>query len=161
MYLKKWAGFILVAVLLTGCTAEETLETVSDEWVVPVMAQPREISVRLPEDTVTPVLEQDGRRLYMGQDYEIMLETLSSGDLSATVRSLCGYERDQLTVLETRQGDCDRYDFVWTMAGETGDRLGRAVILDDGDYHYCMYAIRDQGDTNVVWRDIFGSFSLI
>ena len=159
--MKKWAGFILVAVLLTGCTAEETLETVSDEWVVPVMAQPREISVRLPEDTVTPVLEQDGRRLYMGQDYEIMLETLSSGDLSATVRSLCGYERDQLTVLETRQGDCDRYDFVWTMAGETGDRLGRAVILDDGDYHYCMYAIRDQGDTNVVWRDIFGSFSLI
>lgn len=160
MYLKKFIWMVLLAALLTGCTAEETLETVSDEWVVPVMAQPREMSVRLPEDTVAPVLEQDGRRLYMGRDYEIMLETLSSGDLSATIRSLCGYEQDQLTVLETRQGDYSRYDFVWTMAGETGDRLGRAVILDDGEYHYCMSAIRDQGDTQIPWRDVFGSFSL-
>ena len=47
------------------------------------------------------------------------------------------------------------------MAGETGDRLGRAAILDDGNYHYCMYAIRDQGDTDIVWRDVFSSFSLI
>ena len=160
MYLKKFIWMVLLTALLTGCTAEETLETVSDEWVVPVMAQPREMSVRLPEDTVAPVLEQDGRRLYMGRDYEIMLETLSSGDLSATIRSLCGYEQDQLTVLETRQGDYSRYDFVWTMAGETGDRLGRAVILDDGEYHYCMSAIRDQGDTQIPWRDVFGSFSL-
>ena len=158
--MKKLVGFILLAALLTGCTAEETLETVNDEWVVPVMAQPREILVRLPEDTLAPVLEQEGRQLYMGQDYEIMLETLSSGDLSATIRSLCGYEKDQLTVLETRQGDLDRYDFVWTMAGENGDRLGRAVILDDGTYHYCMSALRDAGNTQIVWRDVFGSFSL-
>ena len=159
--MKHLIWMVLLAILLTGCTAEETLETVSDEWVMPVMAQPREISVRLPEDTVTPVLEQDDRRLYMGQNYEIMVETLSSGDLSATIRSLCGYEKDQLTVLETRQEDADRYDFVWTTAGERGDRLGRAAILDDGNYHYCMYAIRDQGDTNIVWRDVFSSFSLI
>ena len=90
-----------------------------------------------------------------------MLETCDSGDLSATIRALSGYEKGQLTILETRQGDCDRYDFVWTMAGETGDRLGRAAILDDGNYHYCMYAIRDQGNTNIVWRDVFSSFSLI
>lgn len=159
--MKKLVWMVLLSVLLAGCRAEETLETVNDEWVVPVMAQPREISVRLPEGVLAPVLEQDGRQLYMGQDYEIMLETLSSGDLSATIRSLCGYEKDQLTILETRQGDADRYDFVWTMAGEKGDRLGRAVILDDGDYHYCMSAIRDPGDTNILWRDVFGSFSLI
>ncbi len=158
--MKKFIWMVLLAALLTGCTAEETLETVSDEWVVPVMAQPREVSVRLPEEIVTPVLEQEGRQLYMGPNYEIMLETLSSGDLAATIRALCGYEKDQLTVLETRQGDCDRYDFVWTMAGETGDRLGRAAILDDGDYHYCMTAIRDKGDTQILWRDVFGSFSL-
>ena len=65
--MKKLVGFILLAALLTGCTAEETLETVNDEWLVPAMAQPREISVRLPEDTVTPVLEQENRQLYMGQ----------------------------------------------------------------------------------------------
>lgn len=161
MHLKKLAWFILLAALLCGCTAEETLETVNDEWVAPVMARPREISVRLPENAVTPVLEQDGRQLYMGQDYEIMLETLSSGDVNATIRTLCGYEKQQLTVLETRQDDVDRYDFVWTAAGEQGDRLGRAVILDDGNYHYCMSVLRDPGETLIVWRDVFASFALV
>ena len=159
--MKKWIWICLLPVFLTGCRAEETLETVSDEWVVPVMAQPREISVRLPEDTVLPVLEQEGRRLYMAQGYEIILETLASGDVDATVRTLCGYGKDQLTVLETRQEDADRYEFVWTTAGEQGDRLGRAVILDDGNYHYCLSVLRDAGDTLVVWRDVFGSFALI
>lgn len=159
--MKRWVWILLMAGLLCGCQAEETLETINDEWVIPVMAQPREISVRLPDNAIAPVLEQDNRRLYMGQDYEIMLETLASGDLNASIRALSGYEKDQLTVLETRQGDADRYDFVWTTAGEKGDRLGRAVILDDGDYHYCMSVLRDAGDTQIVWRDVFGSFSLI
>ena len=159
--MKRWMEICLLAFLLCGCRAEETLETVSDEWMIPAMAQPREISVRLPEDTVAPVLEQEDRRLYMGLDYEIMVETLAAGDLNATVRTLSGYEKEQLTVLETRQGDLDRYDFVWTTAGEKGERLGRGVILDDGDYHYCMSALREPGNTVVVWRDVFGSFSLI
>lgn len=161
MNVKRLVWMVLLAMMLGGCGAEETLETVNDEWIVPAMAQPREISVRLPENAVTPVLEQDNCQLYMGQDYEIMLETFASGDLNATVRSLTGYESSQLTVLETRQGDVDRYDFVWTTVGEQGERLGRAVILDDGDYHYCMSALRDTGDTQILWRDVFGSFSLI
>ena len=161
MNVKRLVWMALLAALLTGCTAEETLETVSDEILVPVMAQPREISVRLPEGALAPVLEQEGRHLYMGKDYEIMLETMASGDLRATIRALSGYDREQLTVVETRQGDTERYDFVWTTAGERGDRLGRAVILDDGNYHYCMSALREPGDTLIVWRDVFGSFSLI
>ena len=159
--MKKLVWMVLMVCLLTGCAAEQTMETVNDEILVPVMAQPREISVRLPEGALAPVLEQDGRQLYMGKDYEIMLETMASGDLSATIRALSGYDRAQLTVVETRQGDTDRYDFVWTTAGERGDRLGRAVILDDGNYHYCMSALREPGDTLIVWRDVFGSFSLI
>ena len=159
--MKRYLCALLCVLLLCGCKAEETLETVNDEWIVPAMAQPREISVRLPEDLVVPVLEQDGRRLYMGQNYEIMLETYASGDIGDTVRALSGYEKDQLTLLKTGQNDLDRYEFVWTAAGEKGDRLGRAVILDDGAYHYCMSVLRDAGDTLVVWRDVFGSFSLV
>jgi len=159
--MKRWIWMLLLPGLLCGCGGEETLETVNDEWIVPVMAQPREISVRLPEDAVAPVLEQEDRQLYMAQGYEIMLETLAAGDLNATVRAVSGYEKDQLTLLETRQGDVNRYDFVWTTAGEQGDRLGRAVVLDDGNYHYCMSVLRDAGDTLIVWRDVFQSFSLI
>ena len=158
--MKYWIGICLIAVLLGGCRAEETLETVNDEWLLPAMAQPQEISVRLPENAVLPVLEQDDRRLYMDQGYEIMLETLSSGDLDATIRTLSGYGKEQLTVLQTSQGDAKRYEFVWSAAGENGERLGRAVILDDGNYHYCMSVLRDAGDTQIVWRDLFSSFSL-
>ena len=159
--MKRFLWIAFFALTLCGCRAEETLETVSDEWIVPAMAQPREISVRLPEGALAPVLEQDSRQLYMAQGYEILLETLASGDVDATIRDVSGYGKDQLTVLETRQGDTDRYDFVWTMAGEKGDRLGRAVILDDGNYHYCMSVLRDPGETLIVWRDVFGSFSLL
>ena len=152
---------MVLAVLLCGCKAEETLETVSDEWIVPVMAQPREISVRLPENTVLPVMEQDGSKLYMGQDYEIMVETLASGDLNDTIRTISGFEKEQLTILETNQADADRYDFVWTTSGERGERLDRAVILDDGNYHYCMTVLRDTEESIVVWQNVFASFALL
>jgi hypothetical protein len=159
--MKRWLCCLLPVFLLCGCGAEETLEMVADEWMVPAMAQPREISLRLPENLVMPVLEQEGRKLYLGEDYEIAVETLMSGDLNATVQTLSGYEKDQLTVLETQQGDADRYDFVWTAAGEQGERLGRGTILDDGDYHYCLSVLRDADEKIVVWQDVFASFSLV
>ena len=152
---------MVLAVLLCGCKAEETLETVSDEWIVPVMAQPKGISVRLPENTVLPVMEQDGRKLYMGQNYEILLETLAAGDLNDTIRTISGFEKEQLTVLQTGQGELDRYEFVWTATGERGELLGRAVILDDGNYHYCMTVLRDAEESIVVWQDVFSSFALL
>lgn len=159
--MKRWVVILLSALLLCGCQREETMETVADEWLVPVMAQPREISLRLPEDLAVPVLEQDSRQLYMGNGYELMLDVLDAGDLANTVRSMCGYEKENLTMLQTRQEGMERYDFVWTAAGETGERLGRGVILDDGNYHYCLSALRDQGDTPIVWQDVFSSFGLI
>ena len=161
MFVKRWLWMIVLAVLLCGCGAEETLETVSDEWIVPVMAQPREISVRLPDNVVVPVMEQDGRKLYMGQNYEILLETLAAGDLNDTIRTISGFEKEQLTVLQTRQEELDRYEFVWTATGERGELLGRAVILDDGNYHYCMTVLRDVEESIVVWQDVFSSFALL
>ena len=158
--MKRWVWILLSALVLCGCQGEETLETVADEWLVPAMAQPQEVQLRLPDDIAAPVLEQEGRRLYMAEGYELMLDTMDAGDLSATIRAVSGYEKDNLTVIETRQDGVDRYDFVWTTAGETGDRLGRGVILDDGNYHYCMSVLRDQGDFPVVWRDVFSSFSI-
>ena len=59
--------------------------------------------------------------------------------------------------------DADRYEFVWVSAGEKGDRLGRGVVLDDGSYHYCMSVLRDADNpkkSQVVWSDVFSSFSL-
>ena len=159
--MKRCVIFCLAAVLLTGCRSEQTLETVADEWVAPVMASPRSVWAELPDDALAPVLEGDGQQVYFSEDYEIYLENRSSGDLEQTIRYLSGFDRDSLTVMKTRQGICDRYEFVWTCAGEEGQRLGRAVILDDGNYHYCMSALWDAGaDSNVSWEQVFGSFAL-
>lgn len=153
---------MLMTVLLCGCSVQETFETISDEPVQVVMAQPREISVRLPDNAVAPVLESEAEQVYMSEDYEIVIQTLDSGDLDATVRSICGYSRDRLTVMETQWDDVTRYEFVWASAGEKGDRLGQAVILDDGHHHYCMSVLRDARTVSqVVWRDVFGSFCLV
>lgn len=157
---KRWLCILLPVLLLCGCRAEETLETVSDEWLVPAMAQPREVALRLPENMAMPVLEQEGRKLYLGENYEIMLETMASGDLESSIRSLTGYDSSRLTVIRTQQGEDDRYDFVWTTAGEQGERLGRGAILDDGDYHYCLSVLRSPEEALVVWQDVFQSFSL-
>ena len=162
---KGWILAVLAAgLMLWGCQAEPTLETIADEWAQSVMAQPRQISVNLPDGALAPVLESDSEQVYLSDDYEIIIETLSAGDLNATVEHLSGYSRDNVTLVRTQQGDADRYEFVWASAGENGDRLGRAVILDDGDFHYCMSVLRDADTTKtsqIVWSDVFDSFSLI
>ena len=161
---RGWILVVLMA-LLAGCAQQqEVFETVADDLETPVMAAPRQISVRLPEDTVVPVLENDQEQVYLCDDYELILQTVSSGDLDATVQMLTGCARDRLTLVKTCQNDLDRYDFVWTCAGEKGDMLGRGVILDDGSYHYCMSVLRSADGTKksrIVWSDVFGSFNLL
>ncbi len=155
---------VLSALLLCGCAQEEVFETVADEWAAPVMAQPREVSIRLPDDAAAPVLESGTEQVYLSQHYEIIMEQLPAGDVSATIQAMSGYERENLTVMTTNQEDVTRYEFVWASAGEQGDRLGRGVILDDGSYHYCLSVLRDadmEETSQIVWSDVFGSFTLI
>lgn len=159
---KLWIlGMLCLA--LTGCGAAETLETISDDILVPAMAQPRQIQLDLPDNAVAPVLESDSEQVYFSEEYQILVETLSSGDLDATVRTLSGCDREKLTVVQTQQDGVSRYDFVWAAAGEEGDLLGRAAILDDGSYHYCLSVLRPADTTEssqVIWRNVFDSFAL-
>ena len=161
---KLFLTAVLGATLLWGCANQETLETVADVWDVPAMAAPRQISVELPEGAGAETLESDTGRLYVTDDYEIALETLDRGDLNGTLQALSGRTAEELTVLETRTEDgMKRYEFVWACAGEEGDRLGRAVILDDGNYHYCLSVLRPadpERTSQVVWSQVFQSFSL-
>ena len=162
--MKKCWILAALCLMLSGCGAEETMETVADDIVQPVMAQPREIAVSLPDNAVAPVLESDSEQVYLCEDYQIVIETVSSGDISATVQNISGYTRDNLTIMETEQDGVKRYDFVWASAGEDGDMLGRAVILDDGSYHYCMSLLRPAETTEtsqITWSNVFNSFTLI
>lgn len=161
--MKKWGIWFLLPLLLCGCGQEETFETIADEQVLSVMATPGQIQVDLPEDAVAPVLESEGEQIYLCDGYDILIEVKPAGDLTGTIRELSGREKEKLTVMETQWQNVTRYEFVWAAAGENGDRLGRAVVLDDGDYHYCMSVLRDaEGkDSQIVWDQVFSSFSLI
>ncbi len=162
--MKKCFGIVLlISLLLTGCAAEPTVETIADGLAAPVMASPREISVQLPEEAASPAVESDSGRLYICEDYEISVQILEGGDLSQTVKTLSGYNRDALTVMNMRQDNLNCYKFVWASAGEAGDQVGRAMILDDGYYHYCVSILGDaeQAQENqVFWEDMFASFTL-
>lgn len=162
--MKKWmAAVCMAALMLGGCGAEETMETVADEWDVPAMAVPREILLGLPEEAAVSTMESDSGKFYQGDGYEIAVQRLDAGDLDGTLRSLTGFGRDNLTVIQTQSQDLRRYEFVWTSAGESGSRLGQGMILDDGTYHYCLSVLRDDPmpeDSQIVWNDLFRSFAL-
>lgn len=161
---KCWIMAVALALLLGACAREEeTFETVADDYIAPAMAAQRQIVVELPDNALAPALESDNAQVYMSDEYQLIVETFAAGDLNATFRELTGFDKDALTVLQTQQDDASRYDFVWACAGETGEQLGRGVILDDGNYHYCMSVLRDAADTEntqIVWRNVFESFAL-
>ncbi len=161
--MKTVLMFVLCLCMFTGCGGEETMETIADEMVEPAMAQIRQIMVSLPEEAASPTVQDDGGKLYQCDGYEILLQTLDGGDLDATIQSISGYSRDSLTVIETAQGEFTRYEFVWASAGETGERIGRAVILDDGSYHYGVSLLADPEKTaecGQIWDILFASVTL-
>jgi len=160
---KKCCVLLLMILLLTGCGAEEVFETISDDLVQSVMAQPRLICVQLPGETALPVIENDSGRVYVCNDYEIVLQTLESGDLEKTLQILSGLSKENLTVMETVSDGVSRYEFVWASAGETGDQTGRGAILDDGNYHYCLSVLQNADSTEksqINWDQVFSSFCL-
>lgn len=162
--MKRWIGLAAVVLLLCGCAAEETYETVLDVWEEQEMPSPRAISVDLPGETAMPAMESDSGRAYISTEYEIYIQTMPAGDISATMEAMSGFESEDLTILSTMQEDAQRYEFVWASAGEGGDYLGRGVILDDGNYHYTMTVLRNAEtaqESSVVWDGVFSSFRLV
>ena len=160
--MKRILLVLLMSLLLAGCAEAELGETVADVWQEAVtVAAPRETRLELPGEAVACAMESDTERLYFGDGYEVMVQTLSGGDLDATIRSLTGFDREDITVLQS-QSDPKRWEFAWASAGEGGERLGRGVVLDDGNYHYCLTVLQDADDDDcqIIWSQVFNSFEL-
>ena len=161
--MRKWCVLLVMVLLLTGCADTEVFETVGDEVLLQVMAQPKQIQVTLPEDTVLPAMETENGTLYMCREFDVMVQTLDGGDLDATIRALSGFEREDLTVIETLRGDLDCYEFVWTATGESDEQVCRCMILDDGSYHYVLTAMVDAelvSEYQQIWNGMFETFSV-
>lgn len=160
--MKKLVLVILTAMLFAGCAQAPAAETIADVWEEPVLAAPKEIRLELPGETVACAMESDTGRLYLGDGYEVMVQTLSGGDLDATIREITGFAREDITVVQTRREEPTRWEFAWATAGETGERVGRGLILDDGTYHYCLSVLQDADmkDCQIIWSEVFNNFSL-
>lgn len=163
--MKKCWLVLALLLCLTGCSATETLETVSDVYDVPVMVQMQKLELTLPKEAAAASMENpDAGRIYLCDGYTLTVQTLDAGDLDRTLRQLTGYGRQQLTVMQTKRGDAACYESVWSAAGEGGDQVGRAVILDDGGYHYAVTVMADSavaGDLTATWQEILDSVKLV
>ncbi len=163
--MKKTLFVLLLAALLTGCSAQDTFEGISDVFDIPVMAQMQKLELTLPDEAAAAVMEDpDGGKLYFCDDYTVTVQTVEAGDLDRTLRYLTGYGKDRLDIMQTTLGGIDRIECVWTAAGEGGDQVGRAVILNDGQYHYAVTTMAEAasaGDLAQKWQELFRSVQLV
>ena len=163
--MKKIWLLCMLALLLTGCKTQETFETVEDVTPIQPVAAAQQFFVALPDDAAAPTFQdEDGSELYVCQGYTISKQILPGGDLHKTVKTLTGKPSEDLQLLKTRQDGCDRYDFVWTSAGEEGLQLGRACILDDGNYHYALTTMAQEESAEALretFQEMYASCSLM
>ena len=161
--MKKVWIFLFVAILLSGCS-KEALETVSDVPVAPAAAMKQQVYVQLPKELSSPTLQsEETGALYLCDDYFVTVETVEAGDLAKTIQNTTGLRKENLQIMETKQDDVKRYQWVWTSNAETGTQIGRGCILDDGAYHYVLTAQADERAAEKVqsaWKEIFASFQL-
>ena len=159
--MKKLCLLLLLAALLCGCQAAPTFETIEDAYNEQTLRDPQEITVSLPEESV--LIRSGSNRLYLCDGYDVTVEVMAAGDLNRTLQSLTGFASDTLTMVQTSASGLQRYECVWSSAGEGTDQVGRAVVLDDGCYHYCVTltaASEQAGKLQEVWSDLLESITL-
>lgn len=160
--MKKMIVIICGFMLLTGCSVQ-TFETVDDLQDVQAVAQPATLLLDLPEEAAEATMQNGSGTLYFCGDYDIMVEVLPSGNLSKTMQTLTGFEKEDLRLLQTERCGVTCYEGAWSAAGEAGDQVGRVLVLDDGNYHYCIsvMAMADSaGDCTPDWNLLMESVAL-
>ena len=162
--MKKWFVILLAGVLLCGCGAQPTFETVEDSDLMVVSANNREILVDMPKEAAAATMESAlGGKLYLCDGYTLTVQTLTGGDLGRTLTEVTGFLQEELRPICTKSAGAVRYDLVWTAAGEGGDQIARAVILDDGVNHYAVSVMADAdkgGRLLETWQELLGSVTL-
>lgn len=134
---------ILVILCFTGCQKDTAVwETVSDQIYLSVDGKiPVQLTMDFsaPADAVQAADALSSGAVYQQAEgkYEIMQETLQ-GAAESAIKRMTGFSKDELTVMETKEFNMARYDFVWTAASEQGQQVCRGVVFDDGTYCYTL-----------------------
>lgn len=160
--MKKLLIAVLVCLLLQGCGQPEVFETMSDQYLVPETPEAQETSFWLPEGAALQVSGGSGE-MYLCDDFTVSVQTFPSGDLDATLRSVTGYGKDRLSLLQWKTAQGTRTDCAWASQGEEGDLVARTLVLDDGNWHYTLTVQADAqkaAELAATWADMFHSFKL-
>ena len=160
--MKKCWLLLFCVLLLSGCSVKETFETVLDNHDISPAAYAVEIA--FPEEAVIPSMEaSDGSKIYMCDDFTVTVQTLAGEDINQTFQEITGCPKEALTIMQTKKDGLDRYACAWSTAGEGEDQICRAVILDDGTYHYGVTVMANYskaGELTEKWQEILDSVSL-
>lgn len=161
--MKKFIVLACAAMcLLSGCKGKQ-METVTDVWTQEPLPNAREIVLVLPDEISVPAMVQEQQTLYLCDGYMLTTCIAEGGDINETILAATGFDAEKLNPIVTQTDGFKRYDCVWVAAGEHGDQLCRAAILDDGFYHYILQAGTERssaGHLQETWQDIFDSFTL-
>lgn len=161
--MKKVLLTMVMCAALAGCAKAPVMETIADELVPAEPAAARQVTLELPPEAASPVWETEEGICYRWEDCDILLQTLPAGNLDATVRQISGYSPEQLTVVKSAPSDARRYDLVWSSMGQEGEMVGRAAVLDDGNYHYVLTVLspaESVQNREEIWETLFQSFAL-
>lgn len=161
--MRKLGTLLLLVLLLTGCAQQQELENVLDAYAPQPMPKMQYVHIELPEEAAQAVMETDSDvKLYVCQDYTLTMYTVEAGDLQKTVKNATGFSPEALQMIKTQWGGETRYQFVWTAAGEGENMVGRACILDDGNYHYVLTVTAPESKAGMmaqaVWQPLVDSF---
>lgn len=153
--MKKCWIILLLAIVLCGCSAEPTFETIPDMCAETASQSPRQILVDLPEETQVPAMQaEEGSILYFCDDYTVMAYTLPAGNMDQTLRTTTGYGKDALRIMQSYAPEGDCIVCAWTAAGEGEILVGNARIIDDGNYHYVVCVLSPESKSGAAQKEI-------
>lgn len=161
--MKKLWIVVMCALCLAGCSAAQTMETIADDLVF-AEAEAAQVELMIPQNSEMQLLSENGDdKLYLCGDYTIAVQTLCGGDLNRTVQTVTGYEKDSLMLMQTQRNGITTYSCAWSAVGEGADQVCRAIILDDGEYHYAVTVMADYTQAAQLcetWQQVFESVTL-
>lgn len=164
--MKRYWIILLAMLLMTGCATETPFEPVTDVYAEGTAAAMRQTIFETPENAAVTVMETESNgKMYFCDDYILTVYTTMAGDLQKTVYNATGFAMDDLQIIKINHADMTKYLCVWTAAGEGEAQVGRACILDDGNYHYVLTAMAQESKAGKLlaedWETVFRSFDAL
>ena len=148
--------FVLLLYSMAGCGTQVVYETIGNSCEEPQpVAQPCELQLRLPEGTVMETMDADGSGYYTLGQWEIWTRVLPGGDLHQTLQTIAPVDPDGLTLIKREINGYECVETTWSAAGEEGESVVRAGVIQDGGYHYCICLCVPQSDAREA-EELFG-----